>query len=762
MYDMSDNAPPGNIPDTVVEVDSAVENHPKEEKRRVRKRSGNRNSVDCHCQETKEIPNPPPLQCFPPKHSDPCPEARILSVRQLSAFQALTHPIWVFSLKERRVQWANRAGVKMFFQESLECLHEIRFDHIAETSLQRLEETMSHLCKGLHVSDHWVMRPKGKSRSIPVHISAIRLSPEEEGFSMFCESCPTVSNKLLNENWRGVELLRQLPMAICQFDMDGNMLFQNPEGTLQNSTASNGSNNSAVVEDATDSTNHSTDEDSLSVANTSSDQPSYEKSPGKGRSKRRQRPENLVGRFVDPEVGRQVLREIQMPTKTNVTVEATVRTLHGSKWSSVEVRRVLDPLHGDEILLYTSKDLSDVIRAKEEREERERKSELLAIMAHEIRNPLQQILGFTELLNQTQATPEQKSFIELLGTSAKGLVDVISDVLDYSKLEAGKMKMESIPFEPFSVVRATVEESRTFCEQKNLSIQLDWNPDLPSSALGDPTRLKQIFSNLLSNALRFTDKGGITVRAAPTTVPHFQLRKLPRSRSARLLQSTMLIRFEVVDTGVGISAEHKDLIFRKFKQVNINMSRSLGGTGLGLSICQLLVDQMGGFIGVDSVLGQGACFWFVLPVVVPLNQKVKSSSPAMTKRKQTQQSMRVLVAEDNHVNQKLVSHMLQRMGHHATIAANGEEAVHLATKNEYDVVLMDLQMPVMDGIEATRKLRAMGYLKLPIIGLSGSDARPKCSSEVSFNDWMVKPIQMVTLKRMLGRFQPSNQPRIEE
>jgi CheY-like chemotaxis protein len=392
----------------------------------------------------------------------------------------------------------------------------------------------------------------------------------------------------------------------------------------------------------------------------------------------------------------------------------------------------------------------------------------LAIMAHEIRTPLHQVTGFIDLLDQTELNPEQKSFVKLLKSSAQGLMTVISDVLDYSKIEAGKMKMECIPYEPLRVMEGSMEAVRQSCEEKNLFLNLDWSREIPFKVMGDPNRLRQILLNLLSNAVKFTKNGGIDVQVFPyhesteSPTPEASGGTTPRATIKKATVNTIrrpYVKFVVRDTGIGISEEHQDLIFKKYKQGNASVARHFGGTGLGLSICKLLVRNMGGTIGVDSKLGKGASFWFALPADLATEKDL--AEPAEDNADQNDYGgLNVLIAEDNRVNQKLLASMLKRMGHKSTLAENGKEAIERVQEaaaagglqQQYDVVLMDIQMPVMDGLEATRRLRTLGYTNLPIYGLTASVQRSDFS-ELGLDDWIPKPVPMKDLKSKLYRLQ---------
>lgn len=239
------------------------------------------------------------------------------------------------------------------------------------------------------------------------------------------------------------------------------------------------------------------------------------------------------------------------------------------------------------------------------------------------------------------------------------------------------MKIECIPYEPLSVMEGSLEAVRASCEEKGLYLDLIWSKDVPFKLMGDPNRLRQILLNLLSNAVKFTEQGGITIRAS--TMQH--------NLSMQESSTRPFVRFEVTDTGLGISEENQRVIFRKYQQADASVARNFGGTGLGLSICKLLAQNMNGSVGLQSQLGQGATFWVSLPADVPTEEHLQE--PVEDGSTQETESLHILVAEDNKVNQKLLTSMLTRMGHTLDVAGNGREAVELTQKNVYDVILME-------------------------------------------------------------------------
>jgi signal transduction histidine kinase/ActR/RegA family two-component response regulator len=701
-----------------------------------------------------------------PLEHDYDPTQRVYSYEQLSVLNLVVHPIWIFDYVERRMRWANNAGLKMWNAQTLEELQMRSFQDISEASAKRMEEYLIQFARGMNVTDQWTNYPNGKATTCHMNVSGIKFSQEEDHFCVMCEGVPLVKEELLHDNLRGVEMIRHLPMAVCQFDMEGKLMFQNPEAsmtTTSGATAAGTSSSSLLSsssqhrhqqqhcreeeckQDPTESAavgeshSHHTRTPSTPAADdfdrsTRSSSTNDSKRGGKA-------PGSLLQRFADPDVGRQVLSEIQSQSLDKIDMEAMIKTRMGCKWSAIQLRKGKDPVTGDPVILYSASDKSDAVRAREERKAREQKSEFLAIMAHEIRTPLHQVTGFIDLLDQTRLDPEQKSFVRLLKSSAQGLMTVISDVLDYSKLEAGKMKLEWIPYEPLSVVEGSLAAVRASCEENNLFLNLEWSKGIPYKLKGDPNRLRQILLNLLSNAVKFTKQGGISVKALPV--------KADPSTSGN---NGPMVRFEISDTGMGISAEHKNIIFRKYQQANAAVARNFGGTGLGLSICQSLSQNMGGTIGVESELGHGATFWVTLPADIPAEADM--AERAEDDPTEFSRGLHILVAEDNKVNQKLLANMLKRMGHTSEIAFNGKKAIEMLEENPngYDVILMDIQMPVMDGLEATRRIRSMGYADLPIFGLTASVTRSDFS-ELGLDDWLPKPIPMKELRSKLHRLQ---------
>ena len=379
------------------------------------------------------------------------------------------------------------------------------------------------------------------------------------------------------------------------------------------------------------------------------------------------------------------------------------------------------------------------------------KGDFLAVMSHEIRTPLNGIIGMTEVLLSQRLGGEHREFVETIRNSGEALLTIINDILDFSKIEAGKLDLEVAELGIQQVIRDALQIVQNAASKKSLSLELDIDPDLPFAVLGDAVRLRQVLLNLLSNAIKFTATGVVQVSA--------------KLRSSE--QEMCEIEFSVKDQGIGMTAEEKGKLFRPFAQADASTTRRFGGTGLGLAICKHLTEMMGGQIGVDSEPGVGSTFWFTIraqavrrveePV---LDAPCESSAPTGLK------GARLLLVEDNPTNQKVALLTLRRLGYAADVASDGVEAVEAAAKSDYDLILMDCQMPDMDGFEATKLIRASSPhgAQVPIVAMTANafaEDRQACLAG-GMSDYLSKPVREEQLRSKLEQWLEVSQPPSEE
>ncbi len=445
-----------------------------------------------------------------------------------------------------------------------------------------------------------------------------------------------------------------------------------------------------------------------------------------------------------------------LPNK-NLKQETFINTKDGVAIPVEVIITILD-FQESRVMCVTAQDISERLETLRELadardaalESARMKSQFLANMSHEIRTPMNGVLGMAELLAKTELNSSQKEYVGIINQSGTALLSIINDILDSAKIESGKIEFQHIPFDLHEVARGAIHTISPNATKKQIDLDCHVDPGINQPLYGDPGRLRQVLLNLVSNAVKFTTKGHVVL----------EIRLLGESENAYQLH------FSVKDTGIGINPEQLHRIFQPFTQADNTNKRSYGGTGLGLTISSQIVQAMGGSIQVTSAEGKGSEFWFNLTMPKACDEQItaaprirKSSAPATQTNGSTSSpklrptgALRILLVEDNEVNRKVTLMQLEQLGYSADVAENGQEALRALDRNAYDVILMDCQMPIMDGYEATREIRRRFRRPIRIIALTANamkEDRKRCLA-AGMDDYLSKPLDSASLAKALA------------
>lgn len=696
----------------------------------------------------------------------------------------------------------------------------------------------NELQKNTYATEKWTFYPNTTAQILDVTCSGIRIPSGRPGscsttgcagstIAMLVEvELSENQTKITDTTSRSIEILKHLPVAVSQFSMDGTqMIYQNPKalqlfGTPRTETT--------VTDDpAGGEEKRGDNEENNGYHHPTTTNELYGDKETPSVTRKKHISNELLQRFVDSELGEKALLSMQnneifsAETKLYIQhsvmdasseslpsitlVNGNIKKLKSKKssrdnddstssitfdftddlkqqrrpqqrWFNVMLRKARDPVTSDFVILFTARDISDIVKARKDSVRAAMKSEFLDVMAHEIRTPLHQIVGYMDLLEDDSnlLSRDQLNSIQQVQSSCSLLIAIINDLLDCSKLEYGQLQIENISFTLPNLVNGCLGAIGAQIQAKGLQLHSHIHPScatLHNRVISDPNRLRQILHNLLSNAVKFTETGSITLTVNPVPNKRYDITNEHNESIEKHQHHTQWFRFEVIDTGMGILPSEQSIVFERYRQANASVARNFGGTGLGLPICKGLVELLGGTIGLQSEVGKGTTIYFELPFLIAPYESNNGSGPLRRLSSMTDDTiidnlsidnkpmaMNILVVEDNMVNQKLVKAMLQRLGHIVTLAENGEIALNEIKQQQFQVILMDVQMPVMDGIECTKYIRNVLHFskeQLPILGLTAgyqNSDRDYYVNEIGMNGCLGKPLPMEKLKQALSSY----------